>query len=63
MSTAQAKANEREAALRQRVRRAEQDRDECLKAAARADRHNGRRDSSTHDVLQTIFALHVLAKP
>jgi hypothetical protein len=37
LGVTQAQAQEREASLRQRIRRAEQDRDECLAAAGRAD--------------------------
>ena len=37
LGVGQAQAQEREAALRKRIRRAEQDRDECLAAAGRAD--------------------------
>ena len=37
LNVMQAQAGERETALRQRVRRAEQDRDDCLAAAGRAD--------------------------
>lgn len=37
LGVVQAQAQERESSLRQRIRRAEQDRDECLAAAGRAD--------------------------
>lgn len=56
-----AQAKERESGLRQRLRRAEADRDECLAAAGRADALLARftsRDSSINESMNASLVSH-----